>query len=59
MQLFSGRDEADHDLEQRRERPGLCLHASRDERLPAAWEDDDITGLEVRRGVLEEAEVVA
>ena len=46
----------DHDLEQRRERSWLSLDARRDERLPAVREHDDVTGLDVRRRVLEEPE---
>jgi hypothetical protein len=50
----------DRDLQQARERPDAAsFHASSDERFPAIREHDDIAGLEVQRGVLKEAEVVA
>lgn len=54
--LYSGSND---DLEQRRERTWLSLHASYDERLSSVWDDDDISWLDVRSRVLEEAEVVA
>jgi hypothetical protein len=37
----------------------LCLDPRRHYRLPPISEHDDITGLEVRRGVLEDAEILA
>jgi len=51
----------DHDLEHGDQRPRawLGLDASRDERLSSVRDYDDITGLKVRRRMLEEAEVVA
>ena len=51
----------DHDLEHGDQRPRtrLGLDASRHDRLTSVRDHDDITGLEVRRRVLEEAEVVA
>jgi hypothetical protein len=39
--------------------PTIRLHASRDERLAAVLEHDHVTRLDVRRGMLQEAEVVA
>jgi hypothetical protein len=50
----------DHDLKHGDERPRtrLCFNASRHDRLSSLHEHD-ITGLEVRRRVLEEAEVIA
>jgi hypothetical protein len=39
--------------------PRLCLNTRRHDCLPSVREHDDITGLEVRRGMLEEAKVGA
>jgi hypothetical protein len=36
----------------------LCFNSRRHNRLPSVRDHDDITGLEVRRRVLEEAEVI-
>ncbi|MBM2823520.1 MAG: hypothetical protein HW413_2266 [Thermoleophilia bacterium] len=49
----------DHHLKQRRELPTVRLHASRNERLPSVREHDDVTGLDIRRRVLDQAEVIA
>ena len=48
----------DQDLEHRYQRPRLCLNTRRYNRLSSVGEHDNIAGLEVRRRVLEEAEVV-
>jgi hypothetical protein len=42
------------DLEQCLERPWLSLHARRDERFSTVRKQDEVAGLQVRRGVLEE-----
>jgi hypothetical protein len=39
--------------------PRLCFNSGRHERFASVPEHDDITGFEVRRRVLEEAEVIA
>jgi hypothetical protein len=49
----------DRDLQQRGEMPAVGLVPSSNEGLPTVHEHHDITGLDVRRRVLEEAEVVA
>ena len=51
----------DRYLEYGDERSGtrLCLNTRRHDRLPSVSEHDDITGLEVRRRVLDEAEIIA
>jgi len=46
-------------FQQRRERPTVRLDAARHECLPTVREDDYITRLDVRRGMLDQAEVVA
>jgi hypothetical protein len=48
-------------LEHGDQRPGtrLCLNPRRHDRLPSVRDHDDITGLEVRHRMLEEAQVVA
>jgi hypothetical protein len=48
----------DRDLEHRRDRPRLSFNARRHERLSPVRQHDDVTGLEVRCGMLEEAEVL-
>ena len=49
----------DRHFEQRRQRSRLALDPRRHERLAPVREKDDVTRLEVRRWMLEEAEVVA
>lgn len=49
----------DHDLEERLEWTGLGLDTRRHECLPTVSDHDHVSGLDVRRGVLEEADVVA
>ena len=53
--------DGEQDLEHRdeRPRPGLFLNPRRHDPFSSICEHDNITGLEVRRGMLEEAEIVA